>query len=59
MRIGSLWTLNNVMRSPASKDVDTGGGRNGHHVRQSFPDLQAGVSASADAAGDGGDTGSI
>ena len=47
-------TLNNISRSPASKEAGTGGGRNGHDARQSFADLQAGVPASlfADAAGD-------
>ena len=47
-------SLNNISRSPASKEADTGGGRNGHDARQSFADLQAAVPASlfADAAGD-------
>ena len=26
-------TLNNILRSPASKEADTGGGRNGYHGR--------------------------
>ena len=29
-------TLRNILRSPASKEADTGGGRNGLHTRQSF-----------------------
>ncbi len=47
-------TLNTISRSPASKEADTGGGRNGHDARQSFADLQAAVPVSlfADAAGD-------
>ncbi len=52
-------TLNDISRSPASKEADTGGGRNGHDARQSFADLQAGVGASpfADAPGDARDAG--
>ena len=36
-------TLRNILRSPASKEADTGRGRNGRHTRQSFACLQAGV----------------
>jgi hypothetical protein len=36
-------SVKNILRSPTSKEGDAGGGRNGHHARQSFADLPAGV----------------
>ena len=36
-------SLKNILRSPTSKEAETGGGRNGHHARQFCGDLQAGV----------------
>ncbi len=45
------------LRTPAASNRMAGGGRNGHHARQSFADLQVGVSASLfeDAAGESSD----
>jgi hypothetical protein len=48
-----------MLRSPASKELDAGGGRDGRRALRSFADLQAGVSEGlfADAARDVGDAG--